>query len=108
MPSVLIIYNPVAGRGRSQTHWPQVEQALRETGIEFDTVTTQASHEATGIAERAAQEYYTVVAVGGDGTVHEVVNGLLRASREYRTEVLKVLIRQGLVRAVAQALELTL
>jgi YegS/Rv2252/BmrU family lipid kinase len=54
-------------------------QALRATGVGFDLVETKAPGEAVDIAQRAALEYDAVIAAGGDGTVHEVVNGLLRA-----------------------------
>jgi len=78
----LVIYNPVAGRGRVKKHWPEVEQALVDAGVEFDVVATSAPLEAVTLAENASKKYSAVIAVGGDGTVHEVVNGLLRASNE--------------------------
>lgn len=54
-------------------------QALRNAGVVFDTTETREPGEAIGLAERSARDYSGVVAVGGDGTVHEVVNGLMRA-----------------------------
>jgi len=90
MPSILVIYNPIAGRGRAKKHWPEVQQALIDTGIEFDVAATSAPLEALTLAEKAATKYSTVIAVGGDGTVHEVVNGLLRASSEGETIALGV------------------
>jgi len=90
MPSILVIYNPIAGRGRAKKHWPEVQQALIDAGIEFDAVATSAPLEALTLAEKAATKYSTVIAVGGDGTVHEVVNGLLRASSEGETIALGV------------------
>jgi len=90
MPSILVIYNPIAGRGRVKKHWPEVQQGLIDAGIEFDVVTTSAPLDAVKLAEKAATKYSTVVAVGGDGTVHEVVNGLLRASSEGETITLGV------------------
>ena len=90
MPSILVIYNPIAGRGRAKKHWPEVQQALIDTGIEFDVAATSAPLEAVTLAEKAATKYSTVIAVGGDGTVHEVVNGLLRASSEGETIALGV------------------
>ena len=90
MPSILVIYNPVAGRGRVKKHWPEVQQGLIDAGIEFDVTATSAPLEAVTLAENAATKYSTVIAVGGDGTVHEVVNGLLRASSEGETIALGV------------------
>jgi len=90
MPSILVIFNPIAGRGRVKKHWPEVQQGLIDAGIEFDVVTTSAPLDAVKLAEKAATKYSTVVAVGGDGTVHEVVNGLLRASSEGETITLGV------------------
>lgn len=75
----LVILNPVAGRGRARREWPRLAQRLRAAGIAFDLAHTDAPGAGMGLAERAAREYDVVIAAGGDGTVHEVVNGLLRA-----------------------------
>jgi YegS/Rv2252/BmrU family lipid kinase len=85
MSSTLIIYNPVAGRGRVQTQWPQVEQALYAAGVDFDAVATEAPLHALKLTKSASQKYSAVVGVGGDGTIHEIVNGLLQASGEKET-----------------------
>lgn len=91
MSSTLVIYNPIAGRGRVNAHWPEVRKALHEAGVDFDAVPTRAPFEAIRLAEKAAQKYDVVVAVGGDGTVHEVANGLLRASGEGETIAMGVI-----------------
>lgn len=75
----LVILNPVAGRGRVRREWPRMAARLRAAGIAFDFAETGAPGEAVDLAERGARRYDVVVAVGGDGTVHEVANGLLRA-----------------------------
>jgi len=90
MPSILVIYNPIAGRGRAKKHWPEVQQALIDAGIEFDVAATSAPLEAVTFAQKAPTKYSTVIAVGGDGTIHEVVNGLLHASNEGETIALGV------------------
>jgi YegS/Rv2252/BmrU family lipid kinase len=74
-----IIVNPAAGRGRVRREWPRQAAALRDAGVSFEVAQTREPGEAVGLAERAAREVDVVVAAGGDGTVHEVANGLLRA-----------------------------
>ncbi len=90
MPPWLVICNPIAGRGRVQKQWPAVEQALRAAGVDFDLALSSAPLDATRLARDAHGRYRGVVAVGGDGTVHEVVNGLLQASGDAATIPLAV------------------
>ena len=54
MPSILVIYNPTAGRGRVIKHWEEIRQGLIEAGIEFDVAATSAPLEAIRIAQQAA------------------------------------------------------
>jgi diacylglycerol kinase (ATP) len=82
MSKTLVIYNPVAGRGRVQAQWPLVEQALRQAGVDFDAMPTHAPLDACQLARKAHQKYGLIVSVGGDGTTHEIVNGLMQASGE--------------------------
>lgn len=84
MSERLVIFNPVAGRGRARRLWPQLAQALGAAGIEFEPAETRAPLEAMRLAEAAAGRYAAVIAAGGDGTVHETVNGLMRVPAEAR------------------------
>lgn len=80
MPRLLVINNPAAGRGRVRARWPEVERALRDAGADFELALTRARGDATRLAREADGRFGGVVAVGGDGTVHEVANGLLQAA----------------------------
>ncbi len=91
MSSTLVIYNPTAGNGRARALWPSVESALLEAGIDFKSIQTTAPFHARKISQELAQEFSQVIAVGGDGTVHEIVNGLMRASNEHETIPLGVI-----------------
>jgi diacylglycerol kinase (ATP) len=76
-----IIVNPTAGGGRAARAVPWLRQRLAETGGELHdaalAVTTRAGHAEELAGRAAADGVERVIAVGGDGTVQEVVNGLL-------------------------------
>ncbi|MFC4766823.1 diacylglycerol/lipid kinase family protein [Effusibacillus consociatus] len=73
----LLIVNENAGRGKTKKRWPQFQHYLNALGIEHDVHLTAAPKEAIEVARMAgADQYSYVVAVGGDGTVNEVVNGI--------------------------------
>lgn len=77
---IFVIVNPVAGRGRGRRAWTVVGPALRDAGIRYEETFEEEPGQAIPIAEDATRAGYDViVAVGGDGTVHEVVNGIMRA-----------------------------
>jgi diacylglycerol kinase (ATP) len=76
-----IIVNPYAGRWKGQRSVPSVEAALREAGVDYDLVCTAGPDQAIELAREAALGgYRPVVAAGGDGTIGEVVNGLMQAA----------------------------
>ena len=75
----LAIYNPTAGRSRRSRAWLRVERELRRAGLRFDVATTTAAGDAADIAVKAVRDGgRRIMVAGGDGTVHEVVNGLMR------------------------------
>ena len=75
---IRVVLNPAAGNGRARGEAAAVARRLRERGAEFEIVRTLAPGHATELArDFAAAEPDGVVAVlGGDGTVHEVVQAL--------------------------------
>jgi YegS/Rv2252/BmrU family lipid kinase len=78
---VKIILNPYAGRWKAQRALPDVERACAEVGLDYDLVTTEGPGHGIELArEAAAAGYDAIVAAGGDGSISEVVNGMLAAS----------------------------
>ena len=69
-----IIANPIAGNGRGRRYAGALDRALRERGIETSLHLTAEAGEGGQIARTADADCIAVV--GGDGTVHEVLNGL--------------------------------
>lgn len=77
---ILIVLNPGAAHGEALNDLPVVEELLGETGIEYEIVKTQRRLHAIDLAQKAAASGVDVmVAAGGDGTVNEVINGLMLA-----------------------------
>jgi YegS/Rv2252/BmrU family lipid kinase len=77
----LIIANPQARHGETEKLLPVIEQLLQH--VPHDTIVTERTGHAAEIAA-AATGYDVIVAAGGDGTVHEVLNGLMRHPVESR------------------------
>jgi diacylglycerol kinase (ATP) len=74
-----VVLNPAAGGGRMRLEWPFFEQALRQRFGGFELRTTSRPGEAPALAaELAAAGCGIVMAGGGDGTVSEVADGLLK------------------------------
>ncbi len=81
-PKPLVIVNPTAGGGRARHFWERCAAACGRAGQSVDVVWTSRRGDAAEMA--AAAQDRLVVAVGGDGTAHEVVNGLVRSPRRVR------------------------
>lgn len=80
-----IILNPISGRGTGKDSDPLIKRHLTDLGLDFDIAWTERPWHAAELAFQAAQDGYdVVVAAGGDGTVNETINGLMRAQQEGR------------------------
>jgi diacylglycerol kinase (ATP) len=91
-----IIVNPVSGRGEGGADIPAAEALLRDLGLEHDTVRTERPLHAIELARAAVREGYdVVVAMGGDGTANEVLNGLMQAKTAGEGEAVMGLITVG-------------
>ncbi|RAL21471.1 diacylglycerol kinase [Thermoflavimicrobium daqui] len=77
MPRARLIYNPTAGRELIKRQLPKILDCLEQAGYETSCRATQYSWHAAKEASLAVERGYDVViAAGGDGTIHEVVNGV--------------------------------
>lgn len=72
-----VIVNPTSGSGRGLTDFPQISKLLRDNNIHHEAVFTEHKHHATALTVQSIDAgYRNIIVVGGDGTLHEVVNGL--------------------------------
>jgi YegS/Rv2252/BmrU family lipid kinase len=95
MSKIKLIFNPNSDRGRSGQKASDLRAIVEEYGG-ADWVGTEHPTHATDLAAKAGLEGYdTVVAMGGDGTVHEVINGLMRVAPNHRPKLAIVPIGSG-------------
>ena len=79
---LVVIANPRAGGGKVGRHLPEIERILTDAQLSYRIVPTTHPGHATEIARDAlARGERYLVAVGGDGTIHEVVNGMFKDGR---------------------------
>jgi YegS/Rv2252/BmrU family lipid kinase len=95
MPPVQLIFNPMADRGRSGQRASDLRALLAEQGSVEWHGTEYPAHATEVAAQAADRGFETVVALGGDGTVHEIINGLMRIPPERRPRLGIVPIGSG-------------
>jgi YegS/Rv2252/BmrU family lipid kinase len=75
-----VIVNPVAGAKTTYRKWPLISELLHSGGFPFEFQYTEGVGHAIELAREATTNgYQFLVAVGGDGTVNEVANGILQS-----------------------------
>jgi len=75
---VAVILNPTAGQGKPGASMEKIEHSLNRQGINCELFLTESPGDGEHLARAAAEkEYDLIIAAGGDGTVNEVVNGLV-------------------------------
>ncbi len=77
MSRYALILNPMAGRGRGKKVESLLVEQLRSNLGPGDLFITRYPNHAREIAQKIKNDYEIIVAAGGDGTVHEVVNGMM-------------------------------
>lgn len=102
-----VILNPVAGAGKASKVWPDFEAELAKQLGGFDVRRTTRPDEAVIFAEAFARDGYDlVVAAGGDGTISETADGILRASSGMLGETMLGILPCGTGSDLARTLKL--
>ncbi|MFH0865244.1 MAG: diacylglycerol kinase family protein [Bacteroidota bacterium] len=77
-----IIINPHAGNGKGGKDWPLIESCLIKKNISYEFIFTGKKQHAIELSSVAADNgYKKIIAVGGDGTLNEVANGILKSKK---------------------------
>lgn len=72
-----LILNPAANQGRAAKTIPQIQGFFSKWDLKYELAITKKPKEAIALAREASKKYEVIVAIGGDGTINEVVNGLV-------------------------------
>jgi len=76
VPRAVFLVNPAAQNGAAGRRWPELAHRAAALGLRGDALLSERPGHLTELAREAAADADLLVAVGGDGTVHEVVNGI--------------------------------
>lgn len=92
----IVIANARAGAGKVGSNSSLLSQLLDSTGLEYEIRTTEDPGYATQLATQAIEDGYEyLIAVGGDGTIHEVVNGMMNETGPIKPGVVLGIIPGG-------------
>ena len=92
----MVIVNPKAGSGRGLKDWPVISNQMYNSGLRFTCVFTEHKFHAIELTVKAIKDGFRhIVAVGGDGTIHEVVNGIFIQKEVPTTDIFLAVIPAG-------------
>jgi diacylglycerol kinase (ATP) len=93
---LVIIANPRSGRGKVGAHLVEIERILTDTGLSYRIVrTTHPGHATEAARDALARGERYLVAAGGDGTVHEVLNGMIDDGRPIAEDAVLGVVAAG-------------
>ena len=81
MKKLLFIFNPTAGRGRLKSKLFDIVDSFIKHGYRVQVYPTQQKGDATSIVVNDPDQYDLLVVAGGDGTLNEVITGMMAANR---------------------------
>lgn len=83
-----LIVNPHSGTRNFRKSWSQIQQLLTDRNVDFSFAFTQHSKDEIQLVDTAVKQgFRKIISVGGDGTLHHVVNGILRQRYTKSSEI---------------------
>lgn len=79
---ILIIVNPSAGKGKVSKYIPQISDNLEKQGYELEIIYTSENNDAEKIIENYIRYIDAVIVCGGDGTLSQVINGVIKCHKK--------------------------
>ena len=91
-----VIVNPVSGNGAAKKKWPLIKNELKKQEFLFNhSITEHKNHALDIISEAVEKGFKKFICVGGDGTLHTIVNGLLHLNPTILSEIIIGIIPIG-------------
>lgn len=76
--SWFVIINPTSGNGSAKKKWPKIQELLKANYFTFNFAFTEyAGHSTTLVKEAISDGFKNIISIGGDGTLHNIVNGIM-------------------------------
>ena len=74
-----VIINPASGSGSSKKKWPKIQSLLKTHDFDFQYVFTEyAKHSCVMVKKAIKKGFRNIICMGGDGTLHNIVNGIMQ------------------------------
>ncbi|QVY64513.1 diacylglycerol kinase family protein [Polaribacter sp. Q13] len=94
--SWFIIANPISGNRNFSKQWKEIQQLLNNKKIDFSFAFTKFSkHEIELVNTAIQQGFRNIISIGGDGTLHNVVNGIMTQRYAKTSDITIAVIPQG-------------
>lgn len=92
----LVVVNPNAGIRKGERDWPLIKKLLEAFDLDFAVeITRQKGHAEDIVAQKLEEGFLRIIAVGGDGTMNEILNGVFRQRKIPSTEITLGMITVG-------------
>lgn len=96
MNKVMFIVNPASGNGKTKRAWVDIERGLHNKGLEYEVQYTSEPLDAVKLTQSAILDGFDcIAAVGGDGTINEVLNGFYINKQKINETTLLTAIPMG-------------
>lgn len=91
-----VVVNPVSGARKGLKAWKKVKPILQQRSVPFTGRLTERDKHSTHLIERAiAEGYRKFICIGGDGTLHNVVNGIMMQTMVPSTDIVLLMVSVG-------------
>jgi YegS/Rv2252/BmrU family lipid kinase len=83
-----VIINPTSGNGSAKKNWPKIKDLLHHYNFDFDFGFTKHSNHSSELLQSAINKNIkNIISVGGDGTLHNIINGIMTQNKVVSTEI---------------------